>query len=95
MTHFVQQLKQTAVPHISFTPNLTVPVTLDEDIVGNKKFNLIANLARGHYTSFIKSASASWFHCVDAAFIPSNKTALNNGTSYVFSTKMCLENMKN
>ena len=86
---------------ISFTPNLTVPVTLDEDIVGNKKFNLIAtinhsgNLARAHYTSFIKSTSASWFHCVDTAVIPSNKTALNNGTSYVFSTKMCLENMKN
>ena len=93
-------------------PTLTVPVTLDEDIVGHKKFNLIAtinysgNLARGHYTSFIKSTSSSWFHCSDAAVIPSKETALNNDTSYIstlifiiflifiLSTKMCLENMR-
>ena len=68
-------------------------VTLDKDIVDHKKFNEIAtinhsgNLARGHYTYFIKSAlSSSWFHCNDAAVTPSNETALNNDT-YIFFYK--------
>ena len=71
-------------------------MTLGEDIVDHKKFNEIAtishsgNLARGHYTYFIKSASSSssssWFHCNDAAVIPSNETALNNDT-YIFFYK--------
>ena len=84
------------ISKISCIPTLTVPVTLDEDIVGHNKFNLFStinhsgNLARGHYTSFIKSASSSslsWFHCNDAAVIPSNETALNNNTFYTFSYK--------
>ena len=72
-------------------------MTLDEDIVGHKKFYLIAtfnhtgNLARGHDTSFIKYTS-SWFHCNDAAVIPLNEKAVNNDTSYIFSAKMYLEN---
>ena len=55
------------ISKISCNPTLTVLVTLDEDIIG-LGFNLIAtinhsgNLARGHYTSFIKSTSPSWFH---------------------------------
>ena len=86
------------ITKISCTPTLTVPVTLDEDIVDHKKFNLTAtinhtgNLARGHYTSY--KSTSSWFHCNDAAVIPSNETAVNNATSYIFSTKMCLENMR-
>ena len=69
--------------------NVTVPVTLDDhNIVGHKKFNLIAtinhwgNLPRGHYTSLIKyaSSSSSWFHCND-------ETVLNNGISYIFFYK--------
>ena len=84
------------ISKISCIPTLTVPVTLDEDIVGHNKFNLFStinhsgNLARGHYTSFIKSASSlssSWFHCNDAAVIPSNETAQNNDTSYTFFYK--------
>ena len=83
------------ISKISCIPTLTVPVTLDEDIVGRNKFNLFStinhsgNLARGHYISFIKSASSSlsWFHCNDAAVIPSNETALNNNTFYTFSYK--------
>ena len=86
------------VSKISCTPTVAVPVTLDEDIVDHNKFNLFAtinhsgNLARGRYTSFLKSASSSsssssWFHCNDAAVIPSNETALNNDTSYTFSYK--------
>ena len=87
------------VSKISCTPTVAVPVTLDEDIVGHNKFNLFAtinhlgNWARGRYTSFLKSASSSssssssWFHCNDAAVIPSNETALNNDTSYTFSCK--------
>ena len=53
------------ITKISCTLTLTVPVTLDEDVVGHKKFNVIAtinhtgNLARGHYTSFIKSTSST------------------------------------
>ena len=64
------------ISKISCTPTLTVPVTLDEDIVGCKKFNIIAtinhsdNLAREHYTFFMKSAPSSWLHCNDAAVIP-------------------------
>ena len=88
------------ISKISSTPTLTVPVTLDEDIVGYKKLNLIAkinhsgNLARGHHTSFIKSTSSSWFHCNDFAVIPSNETALNNDTFYFFPKKLYLENMR-
>ena len=73
------------ITKISCTPTLAVPVTLDDDIVGHKKFSLIAtinhtvNLARGHYNSFIKSTS-SWFHCNYAAVIPTNETAVNNDT---------------
>ena len=83
------------ITKISSTPTLTVPVTLDEDIVGYRKFNIIAtinhtvNLARGHYTSFIKSIS-SWFHCNDAAAIPSNETAVNNDTFYIFFLQNCV-----
>ena len=85
--------------HTRPPPPLTVPVTLNEDIVGHKNFNPIAtinhsgNLARGHYTSFIKSASSSssssssWSHCNGAAVIPSNETAQNNETSYIFFYK--------
>ena len=71
---------------------LTIPVTLREDIVGHKKFNLIAtinhsgNLARDHYISFIKPMSSSWFHYNDAVVIPSKETALND-TSYIFFYK--------
>ena len=78
---------------ISCNPTLTVSVTLDEDIVGHKKLNIIAtinhsdNLAREHYTFFMKSTSSSWFHCNDAAVIPSKETALNNDTSYIFFYK--------
>ena len=68
--------------------------TLDEDLLGHKKFNLIAtinhsgNLAMGHFTSFIKStSSSSWFHCNEAAVILSNETALNNDSSYIFFYK--------
>ena len=73
---------------ISCTRTLTKPVTLDEDIVGHKKFKLITtnnhsdNLARGHCISFLKStsssssSSSSWFHCNDAAVIPSNEKYL-------------------
>ena len=88
------------ISKISSTPTQTVPVTLDEDIVGYKKLNLIAkinhsgNLARGHHTSFIKSTSSSWFHCNDFAVIPSNETALNNDTFYFFPKKLYLENMR-
>ena len=47
-----------------YTPTLTVSVTLDEDIVGQNEFNQITttdsgNLARTHYTFFIKSTSSS------------------------------------
>ena len=78
-------------------------MTLGEDIVDHKKFNEIAaishsgNLARGHYTYFIKSASSSssssssWFHCNDAAVIPSNETALNNDTYIFFYKNMSWE----
>ena len=78
------------ISKISCNPTLTVPVTLDEDIVGHKKFSVIAtinysgNLAREHYTCSIKSASSLWFHCNDAAVIPSNEAALNNYSSYIF-----------
>ena len=74
---------------ISCTRTLTKPVTLDEDIVVHKKFKLITtnnhsdNLARGHCISFLKStssssssSSSSWFHCNDAAVIPSNEKYL-------------------
>ena len=77
------------ITKISCTPTLTVPVTLDEDKVGHKKFNLIctinhtSNWARGHYTSSIKSTS-SWFHCNDTAVIPSNEKAVINDTSNIF-----------
>ena len=82
------------ITKIYCTPTLTVPVALDEDIVVHKKFNLIAtinhtgNLARGHYTSFIKS-TLSWFHCNDAAVIPSNEKAVNNDTSFIFLLQKC------
>ena len=75
-------------------------MTLGEDIVDHKKFNEIAtishsgNLARGHYTYFIKSASSSsssWFHCNDAAVTPSNETALNNDTYIFFYKNMSWE----
>ena len=81
------------ISKISCTPTLSVPVTLMEDIVGHKKFMLIAtinhsgNLEREHSTSFIKSTSSSWFHCNDAAVIPSKETVLNNDTSYIFFFK--------
>ena len=51
------------ISKISCKPPLTVPVTLNKDIVDHKKFNLMTtinhlhNLPRRHYTSFIKSAS--------------------------------------
>ena len=68
-------------------------MTLDEDIVSHKNFNIIAainhsdNLAREHYTFFKKSAPSSWLHCNDAAVIPSKETALNNDTSNIFFYK--------
>ena len=80
------------ITKISHSPTLSVLVTLDEDIVGHKMFNLIAtvnytgNFARGYYTSFVKS-TLSWFHCNDAAVIPSNETAVNKDTSYIFFYK--------
>ena len=82
------------ITKISCSLTLTVPVTPDEDKVGHKKFNLIAtinhtgNLARGHYTSSIKSTS-SWFHCNDTAIIPSNEKAVNNDTSNIFFLQKC------
>ena len=86
------------ISKLSCTPHSNSTVALDNHkIVGHKKFNLIAtinhsgNLPRGHHTSFIKyassSSSSSWFHCNDAAVIPSNETALINDT-------LCLENMR-
>ena len=52
------------ISDICYTPTLTVSVTLDEDIVGQNEFNQITttdsgNLARTHYTFFIKSTSSS------------------------------------
>ena len=90
MKHFLvlNQAVTKSITKTSCTPTLTVPVTLDEDIVGHKKFNLIGtinytgNLTRGHYTLVIRSTS-SWFHCNDAAVIPTNETAVNNNT-YIF-----------
>ena len=86
VNHFLvyNQAVAKVISKIYCTPTLTVPVTLDEHIIGHKKFNLIAtinhscNLTKGHYTSFIKSTSSSWFHCNDAAIIiPSKEPALN------------------
>ena len=83
------------ISKISCSPTLTVPVTLDEDIVGHKKLNLIAtinhsgNLAMGHYAFSIKSTS-SWHYCNDAVVIPSNETAVNNNTSIFFFLQKCV-----
>ena len=66
--------------NISCGPTLTVPVN-DEDIVENRKFNLIATInhsgywARGYYTSFIKPTSLSWFHCNDASVVPLKRSS--------------------
>ena len=71
-------------------------MTLDEDTVDRKEFNLIGtinhsgNLARKHYTALIKSTSSSWFPCGDVAVIPSKETALNNDTSYIFFLQKCI-----
>ena len=75
---------------ISCTPTLTVPVTLEENIVGHKKFNPIAkinhsgNLAGGCYSSFIKSRASSLFQSDHATVIPSKEAALSNDTFYIF-----------
>ena len=77
------------ISKISWIPPLAVPVKLNKDIVDHKKFKLMTtinhsyNLSRRHYTSFIKSTS-SWFHCNDAADIPSKVTAVNNNNSFIF-----------
>ena len=69
------------VSRISYTCTVTVSVTLDEDIVGHKNFNLIAtinhssNLAKWPYSSFINSTLSSWFNCNDAAVVPSKEAA--------------------
>lgn len=55
---------------------ITIPVSLDNDITSHKKFKLCAainhsgTLERGHYTALINNIeSQSWFHCNDAAVI--------------------------
>ena len=81
------------ISKISCILTLIAPVILDEDTVGHKKLNLIArlnhscNLARRHYSSFIKSTSSSWFYCNNATALPSKGATLNNGTSYIFFYK--------
>ena len=79
------------ISEISCAPTLTLSVTLDKYIIGPEKFNLIAainhlgNFAMGHYTSFKKSTSSSWFHCNDSVVLPSRKKAAqNSGKSYFF-----------
>ena len=84
---------------ISCAPTLTVPVTLEEDIVSHEKFNLIAamnhsgNLTRRHYTFLVKSTPSSWFHCNEDTVKPSKEAALNSDTSYIFSMKMFFESL--
>ena len=55
---------------------ITLPVSLDDNISSHKKFKLCAiinhsgSLGRGHYTALIKNIeSQSWFHCNDAAVV--------------------------
>ena len=93
--HFLafNQVVTKDISKISCTPALTVPVTLDEDVGGHQMFNLTAtinhsgNLARGHYSSFMKSTSSTWFHCNSIAVIPSIEAALNNDTYYILFYK--------
>ena len=53
-----------------------LPLTVDNDITTNKRFQLLASINhsgspdRGHYTANIKNTTSSdWFHCNDAAVL--------------------------
>ena len=59
---------------------IKIPITVDTDIIFHKTFSLFAvvnhsgTLQRGHYTALVNNLPTStWFHCNDAAVIPSKQ----------------------
>ena len=62
-------------------PQITIPLHVDNEVMGYRFFKLIAsinhsgNLESGHYMAHISdTVSGNWFHCNDAAIVPSEKS---------------------
>ena len=63
------------IKYVKCSSTLSVPITVDTDVVCHKRFKLIAtinhsgNLNSGHYTAFTSNECSVWFHCNDSAVI--------------------------
>ena len=74
--------------------NIPIPVSLDNDIVEQRKFRLIftvnhvENLNNDHHTAHVRNNFFSaWYRCNDIAVISCSKEVLENNTSYILFYK--------
>ena len=74
--------------------NIPTPVSLDNDIVEQRKFRLIftvnhvENLNNDHHTAHIRNNFfPAWYRCNDIAVISCSQEVLENNTSYMLFYK--------